>query len=480
MKGLTAGRRMNLVFAAIIALLIAGIFLINAIALVLSNRYTLSVDLTANAAYEIGAETKAVLDALTKDVAIDVLSAESGFGGDPYLVQAKHILQRYPQYSGRVTLRFIDYSADPSFAAAHPDLSLSDGDILVSCGARVKQLKLSRLFNYAYDAAGGITVQSSRAEEAVTAAILYVLSEKDVHVGVVYGHGEQETGNFTALLVNNNFTLKKAILATDDVGSFDMLLITAPQTDFSEDDIRALDSFLSSGGQFGKTVFYTASVTQAPLPNLETFLSEWGLSLGEGVVFETKAERTYQYQPYYPIANIVSDSYREQLIDAQTPMLMPLSRPMRLLFASRDGYYTETLLQFASTAAVRPADAGDGFKAADAAGYGPMPALALLTRRVTDGGGTRQSNLVVSASTEMLSELSLQNSSLANAELLLNLTNALTERGDAISIAPKSLAGKTLGINSRQVTTLGVLLGGILPLAILLAGVGVWLYRRHL
>ena len=48
-----------------------------------------------------------------------------------------------------------------------------------------------------------------------------------------------------------------------------------------------------------------------------------------------------------------------------------------------------------------------------------------------------------------------------------------------LAIAPKSLAGKTLGITSRQVTTLGVVLGGILPLLILLTGIGVWLYRRY-
>ena len=55
----------------------------------------------------------------------------------------------------------------------------------------------------------------------------------------------------------------------------------------------------------------------------------------------------------------------------------------------------------------------------------------------------------------------------------------LTEKEASIVIAPKSLAGKTLGITTAQVTKLGVVLGGILPLAILLAGIGVWLYRRY-
>ena len=91
----------------------------------------------------------------------------------------------------------------------------------------------------------------------------------------------------------------------------------------------------------------------------------------------------------------------------------------------------------------------------------------------------RRSSIVVSASVSMLDELCLQNSSLANSEYLLNLFNTLTEREETVAIAPKSLSGKTLGITTGQVTTLGMLLGGILPLAILLTGIGIWLYRRY-
>ena len=109
-----------------------------------------------------------------------------------------------------------------------------------------------------------------------------------------------------------------------------------------------------------------------------------------------------------------------------------------------------------------------------------MPALVLASRKVVENGAVaRQSNLVVSGSAEMPGELCLQNTSLANSAYLLNLFNTLTERDAAITIEPKSLSGKTLGITTQQVSTLGVLLGGVLPLAILLAGVGVWLYRRY-
>ena len=477
---ITSGGKMKALFALIILLLLAAAFLLNAVALVLSNRFPLSVDLTANAAYEIGDETRQVLAGLEQDISIDVLATEEAFSGDSYLVQVKHILDRYPQYSDRVSLRYIDYAADPSYAASHPDLTLSEGDIIVSGNDRVRQLDMSSLFNYAYTATGSLTIESSRAEEALTGAILNVLSDRDVRIGVLSGNGQQDAAGFVALLVNNNYVLETVVAATDDLSAYDALLLLAPQTDLSEDDVRKLEEYLYNNGEYGKTLFYAASVTQTALPNLETFLSEWGVAVGDGSVFETTADRTYQYQPYYPIADYTSETWRDMLIDSSAPILMPLSRPLEVLFKSRDGQYTETLLSFGETAGVRPSDAGEDFVADDAEQWGPIPAMVLATRRVYENGAlARQSSVVVTGSVSMLENLCLQNSSLSNSSYLLNLFNTLTEREETVTIAPKSLAGKTLGITTAQVTTLGMVLGGLLPLAILGTGIGIWLYRRY-
>lgn len=159
---------------------------------------------------------------------------------------------------------------------------------------------------------------------------------------------------------------------------------------------------------------------------------------------------------------------------------MPLCRPLEVLFDSRDGQYTETLLSFGESAGVRPSDAGEGFAADDAQQWGPMPAMVLASRKVYENGVlAKQSNVVVTGSVSMLEEVCLQNSSLANSSYLLNLFNTLTQREETITIAPKSLSGKTLGITTAQVSTLGMVLGGVIPLAILAAGIGVWLYRRY-
>lgn len=479
-KASSTGFRMNALFALSILLLIAVFILLNVVALVMSNRFPLSIDLTANAAYNIGEETKSVLAHIVRPVSIDILASEQIFAGDSYLVQTGKILEQYERYSPRVTVQYIDYAADPSYAASRPDLKLSEGDLIVSSGDRVKQLPLSSLFNYTYTASGALTIESSRAEEAITSAIMSVLSGEDVYCGLLTGSGGQEAEAFTTLLVNNRYVLKNAVLATDDLSDFDVLLLFAPQNDLSADDVRKLDAFLYNGGNYGKTLFYTASVTQAPLPVLESFLTEWGVAIGEGSVFETTPERTYQHQPYYAVADFAETHYRDMLVDTDAPILMPLARPLETLFTVRDHQQTETMLAFGETAGVRPPDAPEDFVAKDAVTWGPFPALVLASRRFyEDGILARQSSIIVSSSHHMLESAALHNTSLSNSAYLLNVMNELTGREEGPAITSKSLAGKTLGATSSQVTRLGVILGGIVPLAILLTGIGVWLYRRY-
>jgi hypothetical protein len=175
--------------------------------------------------------------------------------------------------------------------------------------------------------------------------------------------------------------------------------------------------------------------------------------------------------------------FADMLRDNSMPFLMPVSRPMEILFTARDGYYVETHMIFSETSGVRPADAGSDFTADDAEIWGPLPALVTSSFNTPTSDGNLhskavlQSHMIISASTGMLDQIALQNTSLTNVEYLLNLLSDLTDR-DTINILPTSLASRTLGITSAQASMLGIILVGILPALILLAGVGVWLFRR--
>ncbi len=472
--------KVNVIFALITVLLIVGVLLFNGISLTLTSRYSLSFDLTENAAYEIGEDTQALLAGLGQPVEVFILSAEDAFGGSNYLSQAKRVMQQYPRYSQKLSLTFVDYASDPSFAAGFPDLKLSNGDVIVRSGKKVKHIPVNNLFHYTYTSSGSLAIEASRAEEALTSAILNVTGEKLLKIAVLTGNGVTESKLFTALLADNNYELASVNLTTESLNGFDGALLFSPTADLSEDVLRKLESFLYNEGTYGKTLLYTASAAQSAMPNLDAFLAEWGIGFANGAVFETKAERTYQYQPFYPLVHYEEGRYKDMLRDPNTPFLMPLARPMQVLFTAKDGYFVETLLSFTETSGVRPADAGENFTADQAAVSGPMPAMVISSFNAKGiEGAPLRSCIVASASTGIFDTVALQNTSLTNSEYMLSLLGDLMGQTAGVSIQPKTLSGKTLGVTSAEATTLGIVLAGVLPLLILAAGMGVWLVRRY-
>ncbi|MBR3004602.1 MAG: Gldg family protein [Lachnospiraceae bacterium] len=470
-------KKLNILLAVLIIIVIGIVFLLNMIGRNLSEHYPLSADLTANSNYDIGDDSKAVLESLTDDINIYVMATKGSFSGNSYLVQVRKILEQYPKHSPHVKLDYIDYTSDPTFAAKYPDLDLSSGDVIIVGPQMVKQLPLANMFNYTYDAAGNLTVTSSRAEEAITSGIVSAITVDPINVGVLTGNGvSNDRSTLKIILENNNFVYSELNMVTDSFDNMEVLLLLAPMQDLSEDVLSKLDAFLYNNGQYGRTLIYAADVSQGEMPNLDAFLREWGISVDDGAVFETSETAAYGYQPYYPIVDYSDETFMKMLKDSSTKALMPLSRPLSVVFDFRDNRTVTELLAFSATSGVRPSNAGENFTPDQATRRGPMPAMLMSTMVV---GTAKPSNVIVSASVQYFGSSCMGNTSISNAEYLTCVLNKLTERDDAISIEAKSLAGNVLAINTASASMWGIILCIIVPVGILTAGIIVFLRRRY-
>ena len=470
--------RLNLMIAILIVIAIAITFLVNAIVVSLSQHYPLSLDLTANEAYNIGTDTKEILNSLTDDVSIYVLADKESFSGNTYLLQVRNILEKYPKYSSHISLEFVDYTSDPSFAANFPELELASGDVLIEGPQAVKQIPLANLFTYTYDENDSLTVASSRAEEAITSGIVSAVTTDPVYVGILTGNDVLEDRSvLESTLISNNFEVSEVNMTTGDLESYEILILLSPTEDLSEDVLAKFDSFLYNNGEYGKTLFYAASAEQTELPNLSVFLREWGISVDDGAVFETDSNYAYSYQPYYPFVDYTDETFRDLLKDSTNKLLMPIAKPLSCVFTYKDNKTITELLSFSSSSGVRPSDAGSNFTADQATVTGPIPAMLMSTLSVS--GAEKYSNVIVSASSYAFSDSCMSNTSIANAQYLVAMLNQITDRGDAVSIESKSLSGNVLGISTAQANTWSILLCVVLPVLILLTGIFVYLKRRY-
>ena len=475
----------RILFGALILVLIIGVFLINYIAATLSERYPLTIDLTAGGLFEISDRSIQLARSLSEEVTINILAKEDDFmGSSAYMAQANEIIRQYAKYGSTISLNYVNYVADPTFASNYPDVAMKHGDILISCGEKNKVVPVESLFNYTQSSSGATTIASSKVDETIASAILNVTGGEQITVSILTGHGEYSMPSFINLLQINNYNVVNLNLITDDFDpACKVAVLIAPHKDLNEDVLKKIDDFLYNNGKYGKTLFYTADTEQDILPNLEQFLKEWGVEIGDGAVFETDSSRVYNYHPFYAIADYSEEDevFYPMLRDRRTPMLMPLSRPLSVLYEYRNNNSTTVLLKFGDSTAVRPSDAPDEFTWEDAVIRGPLPALVLAQQTVRDkeSGEEYKSYVIVSGSAGMLDGYSIDNSSLANSEYLLNILNTVCQREDVFKIPSKSITGKALNISTGTANRLGLIFALIIPLLIIGAGVGVWLYRRH-
>lgn len=472
-------------YAVLILLSFVIVILLNIVMGALADRYPMSIDLTPQKIFALSEETEQYIGSLDTKVTIRVLATEERFQDTSiYNAQANEIMRLFAKKSDAIEIEYIDYVSNPAFASNYPDLSMKHGDVLVSGETRDRLVKTEELFNYTYGSDGKISIASSKAEEAILSAILNVTSTTIPKVAVITGHGETKADAFTALLESNNYETAEVNLLTGSLSEdTELVLLFAPATDLSPEEITLLDKFLTNGGEYGKNLFYCGSPEQAALPNLEAFLAEWGVEIGDGLVFETDETRVYSTQPFYAIADYVDETYYSMLNNADVPMLVPVSRPLKILFSQQEKYVTRTLLEFGASSGVRPSDAESNFTADMAVWRGPIPALVLCSYKIADSSNASKlvasSNILVCGSVEAAGNFVINNPSFANAEYLVNVLNDLCEKDDGIAVTPKTIVGHALNLQQSQADSFGNLFVFVIPAAVLILGIGIWLYRRH-
>lgn len=467
---------------AITAVAIALIIVLNMVVTLLTDRYALSLDLTENQMFAISEQTTTLLAELNKDVEIYVLNTEQNFtASGAYFVQANEVIKKYAQQSSRIRLEYVDLVRNPTFTTKFPTLSLNTSSIVVASGGKSTDLTPYDLYNIETDQYYGTAqIVSSKAEQAMTSAIMRVTSDELTRVSMLMGHNEAELPGLKSLLEMNNYEIVEQNLVTEEIDpEATIAVITTPMYDFTADELKKLDKFLNNDGKLGKTLMYFAAADQPELPNLAAFLADWGIGVGSGAVFETSNNRILNMNILMPIVDYTEEVYAKSVQNAGLVTLIPYAKPLSQLFSEKGSMSVTAPLMFSQTSGVIPLDAPNDWQPTDADLSGPIPALIVSENMKYEGMTKIVSNVVACGSMLAVEDSYLAATSIGNGEFFMSLFNTLADREDIISIQSKTIGGGELGIQTEQVLSLGLVFIILLPLGVFIFGIVVWLRRRH-
>lgn len=449
----------------VLAILIA----VNVLASKLPTSWT-QFDISAAQLYSLTSDTKVVVTNLQQDVTIYWISQA---GKEDTVIQK--LLDRYAELSDHITVVKKDPDVYPTFAQQYTEETVTNNSLVVESGDKSRYIGYDNIYQVdtgSYYTTGSVS-QSFDGEGQITSAIDYVVSTDLPQVYLLSGHGEAEPSQTLSdeLQRSNYETVSDFSLLNVDAipEDCDVLLINAPTSDISDEELTMLQDYITNGG---KVVVLSGPQEEADLPNLQTLLTNYGVTFTDGVVVDTNRDYYAFTAPYVLMPEIQSSDITDPLKDGDYHVIVPIAQGLTV-GETTNGATVTSLLQTST----------DSFS--KAAGYamttydkeegdvdGPFT-LAVSVEDSTAGG-----RLLWVASDYLLDDMYNSYSSGANLDFLMNGLTWMIGDTDAVSIRSKSLNYNYLTISSSSAAWLKICMIGIIPVGFLLLGVDEVLRRR--
>ncbi len=486
--------------AAITAVFIAAVVLLNILASQFTERYGLKIDTTKDQLFAVSDVTLDYLKTLNEDINIDVMTSEEELdSGSKYYKLIKEVTEKYAQNSDRIRVSYYDIEKHPEIVTKYAQYTsepISRANVVVFCNGRIKVLKTTDFYetemNYqTYET----EIKAITAEEKLTSAIMFVADPNPPKVAILTCQQSDlvatAVSQLPTILENNGYIVDTVDPLTQDIDSdYSAVILAAPYTDLTETVTGKLTDYLENGGEYGKNLIYFANFDQRDTPTLDAFLEEWGIKVGKGYVDnENKSELLKlglaALQQYVVVPQAKLTEGNENLVkSADLPIAVPYARPLSLTFSEGDGRETATILKTSATSVVKAlaenADQNEsGQNNVETIAEGEQNVLVRGSKHRFVGEEKISSNVYAFGSAFFIDYYITSIDALNNQELAIGIINNSTGKGEGVTILSKSLVVDTINISEKALRTVVFLVQIALPLAIAAAGVIVYLRRRN-
>lgn len=456
-------------YSVVLALIVLAILVaVNVLFSVLPSKFT-QFDISAAQLYSLTSDTKVVATNLDKDVTIYWITQ----AGQESTVLDK-LLDRYQDLSDLITVVKKDPDIYPTFAQQYTDETVVNNSLVVECGDKSRYISYDDIYQVdtaSYYTTGSVS-QSFDGEGQITSAIDYVVSDELPKIYLLSGHGEVAlSDNFSNELTRSNYETVEdfSLLNVDEIPEdCDALLINAPTSDISDEELTMLRDYVQGGG---KLLVLSGPQKEASLTNLDTLLADYDVTVSDGIVVDTDREHYAFTAPYVLMPDIESSDITDPLTEESSHVIVPIAQGLTV---GSNGSVTALLTTSDEAFSKAAGYAMTTYEKEDGDTDGPFT----LAVSITDS--TAEGKIVWVASDYLLDDTYNSYSSGANLDLVMNGLSWMIGKNDAVSIRAKSLNNSYLTISSSSATVLKVVMIGVIPVCFLLLGIDEVLRRRKM
>lgn len=457
---LKGGTYSLLMTGIVLAILVA----VNVFVSVLPSSLT-KYDMSATKLYSITSNTKAVVNALEKDVKIYwIVQADEE---DAVL---ENLLSKYESLSDHIQVVKKNPDVYPTFASKYTSEEVANNSLIVECGEKSRYISASEIYVSQMAADGYSTETSFDGEGAITSAIDYVVSEELPKLYVLEGHGEAELPEtFAKQIERENMETESFSLLNEDTvpEDADAILLYAPTTDISEKEKEILVDYVENGG---KMMVAAGPTENGKLTNLYSILENYDVEAADGIVVEEDREYYAFQQPYILLPELQDSEITSPLAEENYYAILPIAQGLKV--NDTTGRVTE-LLKTSETAFSKKAGYDlETYEKEEGDTDGPF-ALAVSIDTEKDG------QIVWFSSSLFLEDMYNSYSSGANLDMGMNTLSSLIGEREAVSIRSKSLNYNYLTIDESTASLLKTMMIVVFPIAFVVVGIVIMVQRRR-
>lgn len=464
---------------------IAAVVVVNIIVGLISERFNTTADLTNTGLYTLEEKTEDYLaNTLDTDITLTVLRTEKDFEEQSTAYkQINELLKKMEMTGGHIRINYLDLDQNPNYTSQFKGETLAANYIVVECEKTGRHKILSPYdyfsFNQSYlQTYGQYVVEGSNIEQEAVSAMLAVSNEDVIRVAFTEGYGESNSTALQNLLSKNGYEIETINLTTTDAidPDIDFVIMYAPSIDPDASQLSKLDNYLDNGGAYGKNVFYFASTTQPETPNVESFLNDWGVSVGYDRIGQSDANYLISSMTLFAHLQQISDTeYTSGVLGSSLYTLGADLRPVYVL--DRSSNDREVLMTTYDNAFLYPLGVGldENFNI-DTAESGTFNDIVMSSHVHTNGAKSR---LCVVGSVQLSGDSFLSYNNANNPELFLGIFNNISGKDDGVTIKTKTFSNVTFEMNAATANTLAVVLCIVIPVLVIVLGIVIWVRRRH-
>jgi len=458
-------------FSIVVAIVITVI--VNIIARNIPAKYMV-FDVTTNNLYSITDETKDYLNGLEKDVTIYVLCKEENY--DSTMIE---LLKRYEGQSDKVSVEYVNTALYPNFAKTYTNSAVSTGSVIVVSGDKSKVVSYDDMYEYTQELdyttySYNTTYTGFDGEGQITSAIAYVTGSDMPTVYYTQGHGEYDlSSKISDVITKANLGLSSVTILTEKTIPEDaeVIVINNPTTDFSEDDITALEEYIQKGGN----IIINLLASGEKMPVLWGFLEKYGLTVSNALVMDGNANNYYTY-PLYLLPEI---KYNEMTstVYSNNYIFAPYTLSMQSNGNAAENASVTALLVTSDEAYAKDVNSQSSSYEKE---EGDLEGSFIIAGRIDITNEDKTSTIFVNSCGQLFEESTDQMVGGANSKLFASVLSSMsTEIDSPVSIPVKSFNIESLTLSSGEIALWRGILLIVIPFGLIIIGLLEFLRRRR-